>query len=146
MEHKLGTIKVQAELKENPSNKIESFRDITEKYKHLSKKQKEHVYAVFLDNSNEEIGDKLLGLGGRDQTQFDIQDLVRTAALVNAAAVILVHNHPSGNPEPTEQDKDVTKEIADALEIIGVQLLDHAIISQNQNYSMKRQQNRPFQR
>lgn len=145
MKHEFGTIKVNAEIRDKPKTRIHCFRDITQKYETLGEKQKEHAYAVFLQNDNQEIGDKLLGLGGRDCIQIDIQDIVRTAALVNAAAVILIHNHPSGNPGPTQEDIETTRKIYDALDIIGVQLLDHVIITRNHNYSMKGEQDGPFQ-
>lgn len=144
MKYELGTIKVHAEIREESENSIECFQDITRKYDSLGEKQKEHVYAVFLQNGNQEIGDKLIGLGGRDHAQFDIQDLVRTAALVNAAAVILIHNHPSGHPGPTQEDIETTERVHEALEIIGVHLLDHVIITRNHNYSMKGEQDGPF--
>ena len=144
MKHRFGTIEVQAKYREEPSNRIESFQDVTRKYRSLGEKQKEHVYAIFLNNGNKEIGDKIIGLGKRDQAQFDIQDLLRTAALVNAAATILVHNHPSGNPQPTDNDIDTTKKIHDALETLGVQLLDHVIITRDSSYSMRRKNDGPL--
>ena len=144
MEHEFGTIQVKAEITEESRRKIECLQDLTEKYRSLEEKQKEHVYAIFLNNGNKEIGDKIIGLGKRDQAQFDIQDLVRTAALVNAAATILVHNHPSGNPQPTDNDIDTTKKIHDALETLGVQLLDHVIITRDSSYSMRRKNDGPL--
>lgn len=144
MNYGLGTIQIEAEIVEESNEKIECFRDITIEYGSLGRKQKEHLYAVFLKNDNEKIGDKLIGLGGRDTVKFDIQDLVRTAALVNAGGVILIHNHPSGHSEPTQEDIDTTERIHDALETIGVQLLDHVIITQEHDYSMRGQQDGPF--
>lgn len=100
---KLGTIEVTAQVRK-PENTIDGLGDVADKYDHLSREQKEHLYAVFLTSANEEIGDKLIGLGGNGSAPFDVQDVVRTPALVNAAAVILVHNHPSGNTQPTWED------------------------------------------
>lgn len=144
MEHEFGTIKVKAELREEPESKIESLSDVTTKYQDLGEKQKEHFYAVFLTNDNTEIGDKLIALGGRDSVTVDLQDIARTAALVNAAAVIVVHNHPSRNPTPTQKDIEATHEIHDALDPLGVQLLDHVIITENQSHSMKQAKEGPF--
>jgi DNA repair protein RadC len=137
VKHELGTIKIKAEITDENREKIECFQDVTRRYRDLEDELKEHLYAVFLTSDNELIGDKLHNLGTSDTCTIDIKDLVRTAALVNASAVILVHNHPSGNPEPTEQDIEITRDIADALNQIGVELLDHAIISQNNDHSMR---------
>ena len=145
MEYELGTIKVYTEIQDDKTEeKISSFHDVTAKYSGLTEKPKEHIYAVFLGNNNEVIGDKLIGLGGNQSAQFDVQDLARTAALVNAGAVILVHNHPSGNSEPTQQDIETTQEIHDTLSKLNIQLLDHVIISRSSNHSMKNHNQGPF--
>jgi DNA repair protein RadC len=66
-----------------------------------------------------------------------VKDIARTAVLTNASAVILVHNHPSNNNDATPEDKNATKEIKEALGIFNIELLDHVIISQNNSYSMR---------
>jgi DNA repair protein RadC len=55
----------------------------------------------------------------------------------NAASVILVHNHPSGNPEPSQEDIDITKRIKEAGIVMGVGVIDHIIITKNKTYSFK---------
>ena len=144
MEHKLGTIKVEAEIQGQPENEITCLRDVQEKYSELGQEQKEHLYAVFLTNDNQFIGDKIIGLGSRDTVGVDIQDVVRTAAITNAGAVILVHNHPSGKAGATEKDVEVTQEAKQVLEKINVELLDHVIISRDENYSMRQANDGPF--
>jgi DNA repair protein RadC len=137
VKHELGTIEIKARIKDEEEKKIDSLTDVTQRYKHLENELKEHLYAIFLTSSNEVIGDKLHGLGTNQECGIDIQDLVRTAALVNAAAVILVHNHPSSNSTPTDADIETTAEAKQILNQIGVKLLDHVIISRNDNHSMK---------
>lgn len=144
MKHELGTITVTAEIREESADTIETFSDVVAKYRCLGEEQKEHMYAVFLTNGNEELGDKLIGLGSNDTVQFDIQDVARTAVLVNAGAVILVHNHPSGNAQPTQQDINATKDVNEVLDILGIQLLDHVIITRNGSHSMKANEDGPF--
>jgi DNA repair protein RadC len=144
VEYELGTVKVQAELREEQNQKIETFHDVTQKYSELGEKQKEHVYAVFLGNNNEEIGDKLIGLGSRDSAPLDLQDVARTAVLVNAGAVILIHNHPSNRAEATEKDRETTRNLYQALQHLNIELLDHVIITKTGSYSMRRNQEGPF--
>jgi DNA repair protein RadC len=81
----------------------------------------------------------LISLGQSMQTSLDVKDIVRTAVLTDASAVILVHNHPSGNCEPTDSDLTATEKVQDALETFGVQLLDHVIISRKDCNSMKQE-------
>lgn len=139
-----GTIRVKAEILDDNPGTVENLSDVKIKYHHLGREQKEHMYAVFLNNGNKEIGDKLLGLGTNDSVQLDYKDLARTALLVKASAVILVHNHPSGNANPTDQDIKATRDANEVLETIGVRLLDHVIISRNDDYSMRYHSDGPF--
>lgn len=143
MKYELGSIKVTAEIRES-KDQIKSLNDVASKYRNLGGEQKEHFYAVFLTNGNEEIGDKLIGLGGLDSAPVDVPDVVRTAVLVKAGAVILVHNHPSGNAQATQQDIETTEEIHDVLDRLGITLLDHVIITHNDSYSMRQHRDGPF--
>lgn len=134
--YSFGTIKVEAEIEEERDEVI-TLSDIRERYRHLHGKQKEHLYAVYLNNDNKLIGDKLVSLGQSVQTSVDVKDVTRTAVLTDASAVVLVHNHPSGNCDPTESDLSATQEIQRCLERFGIQLLDHVIISRKDCHSME---------
>jgi DNA repair protein RadC len=142
--HELGTIKVEAEIREENPGAVESLQDVVARYDTLGKEQKEHFYALFFNNANTVIGEKLIVLGTNDTVQTDLQDIVRTAALVNAGAAILVHNHPSDNAGATDRDIGVTQHAHDVLEKINVQLLDHVVITRDSNYSMRRKNDGPF--
>lgn len=144
VEHEFGTIKVKAEITCENRDTVESLNDVTARYSELGEKQKEHLYAVFLTNGNEEIGDELLSLGTTSSASFDLKQLVRTATLVNAGAVILVHNHPSGQAEPTQKDLETTRKTHDLLNELGIQLLDHVIITHQNHHSMRRHGDGPF--
>jgi DNA repair protein RadC len=137
VEYELGSIQVTAELRDQENEGVSSFSDVTSKYEFLRDRPKEHFYAIFLKSDNEVIGDKLIGLGNTSTASIDTKDIARTAVLTNATAVILVHNHPSTNDKPTDQDIETTQRIKDALNLFGVEVLDHAIISQTDSYSMK---------
>lgn len=137
MEYDFGSIQVTAELQDEPREEITSLSGVKAKYGFLREKPKEHFYAVFLKSDNEVIGDKLISLGGTQDTPVDVKDVARTAVLTNASAVILVHNHPSTNAKPSDNDWKSTREIKEALEIFNIELLDHVIISQEDTYSMK---------
>ena len=142
MEYSFGTIKVEAEVQED-SDIVATLSHLRERYSHLQNKQKEHLYAVYLNNDNTVIGDKLISLGQSMQTSLDVKDIARTAVLTDASAVILVHNHPSGNCDPTDSDLTATKHVQDALETFGVSLLDHVIISRKNFHSMKQENQVP---
>jgi DNA repair protein RadC len=137
-EYSFGTVRLEVEVVEDERDRIETLQELEQRYQHLRKKQKEHLYALYLNNDNRVIGDKLISLGQSVQTSLDVKDVTQTAVLTDASAVILVHNHPSGNCEPTESDLEATEQLQGCLERFGVSLLDHVIISRNGSYSMKR--------
>jgi DNA repair protein RadC len=144
VKQELGNLTVKAEIQEEDPDSVKSLHDVVNRYRCLKDEQKEHLYAVFLTNGNRFIGDKIIGIGSRDTVEIDIQDVVRTAAVTNAGAVILVHNHPSGTAEATAKDIEVTREAREVLEKINVELLDHVIISRESHYSMRQANDGPF--
>lgn len=87
------------------------------------------VFAVmFLDNQHRLIEVAELFQGTIDGASVYPREVVKAALSVNAAAVILAHNHPSGSPEPSEADKRITARITHALELVQVRVLDHIIV------------------
>lgn len=137
MEHELGSVRVKAELLESDPGTVRSFSDVEERYGELSTESKEHLYALFLNSANRVLGDKLVGLGSADRVKVDVKDIARTAVLVGAEAVILVHNHPSGVTAPSAKDVEVTGEVKKALDLFDIDLLDHVVVGRDDCHSMK---------
>ncbi|OOW85788.1 hypothetical protein Xvtw_12595 [Xanthomonas campestris pv. vitiswoodrowii] len=95
------------------------------------------VFAVlFLDNRHRAIAFEELFTGTIDGADIHPREVVRRALLHNAAAVIVGHNHPSGNPEPSEADRAVTKRLLDSLELVDIRLLDHFVIGDGRPVSL----------
>lgn len=88
----------------------------------------ERVRVLYLNSRNMLIRDELASEGSIDQSAIYVREIVRRALELGAAAIILVHNHPSGSPEPSRQDIAITRDIADAAARLGIQLHDHIII------------------
>lgn len=88
----------------------------------------EQVMAFFLNNRNKLIGYRLISSGTSSQCNIDIKFLVSLALHTMSSFIILAHNHPSGELEASNQDKDVTLKVMKALALIDVTLLDHIII------------------
>lgn len=72
-------------------------------------------------------------IGTADRSMVHIRDVFRKAILENASGIIVVHNHPSGDPRPSNQDKEITETVKKAGEIIGISLIDHIIIGAKSN-------------
>ena len=97
----------------------------------------EAAYGLFLDRKNRLIDDVLLAEGTIDHTPLYPREVVRHAIRLDACAVILVHNHPSGDPTPSEADIDMTRQVARALATVNVALHDHLIVGDNATASLR---------
>jgi DNA repair protein RadC len=116
--------------------KISSSKDINELLRpYLEDLDHEQFYIVLCNRANHVIKTECLSKGGISGTVVDIGQILKLAALNNAQAVFVSHNHPSGNLRPSEADNVLTKRIKDALRLMDVCLLDHVIISQLGFYS-----------
>lgn len=91
----------------------------------------EEFRAVFLDSGRRLVRMETFGRGCRDAAPVYPRQVARRALELNAAAVILVHNHPSGDPTPSESDRVITRRVALALDAVEVRLLDHLVIGRH---------------
>ncbi|MBL0767551.1 DNA repair protein RadC [Sphingopyxis sp. DHUNG17] len=88
----------------------------------------ERVRILYLNARNMLIRDEIASEGSIDQSAIYVREVIRRALELGAAAIILVHNHPSGSPEPSRQDIAITRDIAEAASRLGITLHDHIII------------------
>ncbi len=95
---------------------------------HFSCQAQEHFYGLYLSARNEVLAVQEVSVGGLTSTQVDPRVLFAGAIESGAAAIIIVHNHPSGNPEPSDADIQLTKVLVDGATLLGLQILDHVIL------------------
>ncbi|USN52441.1 MAG: JAB domain-containing protein [Candidatus Nomurabacteria bacterium] len=95
----------------------------------LSFIEKEHMVAFYLDTQQKLIERRVISVGTLDASLLHPREVFEPALQLAAAGVILAHNHPSGNLEPSDEDIAVTKRIADAGDLLGINLVDHIIVS-----------------
>jgi DNA repair protein RadC len=103
---------------------------------HLRGRPSETFAVLFLDTRNRMLGYEELFTGTIDAAAVYPREVVRRALLHNAAAVIVSHNHPSGHAEPSRADREITRELAAALALVGVRLLDHIVVGEGEPVSM----------
>lgn len=84
--------------------------------------------AMFFDSQHRLIGYVEVGRGGIDFSPMESRDILVAALTVNAAAIIVAHNHPSGSLRPSPQDRAVTSRLIDACQLVGLRLLDHILV------------------
>ena len=97
----------------------------------------ERVRVLYLDTRNRLIDDHHVGDGSIDEAAIHPREVIRRAMDVGASALILVHNHPSGNPEPSRADILVTQRIAEAGRLLGITVHDHVIIGREGHTSLR---------
>ena len=100
-------------------------------------RDKEALRLVLLDKKNHLISDDIISVGSIDASVFSIREIVRKTLLVNATNIILIHNHPSGDPTPSKEDIIVTKNLLVPLKNMEIKLLDHIIIGDNRFDSIR---------
>jgi DNA repair protein RadC len=99
--------------------------------------EQEHLRVILLDTRNNVIKIVEIYKGSLNASSVRIGEIFRDAIRMNAASIILIHNHPSGDPTPSPEDVSVTKAIITAGELMGIEVLDHLIIGKNAFISMK---------
>lgn len=92
---------------------------------------------IYLSVRNTVIGTEIVSSGSLDRVSVSPRKIVERALAAKAAAVILVHNHPSGDPTPSMEDVVLTKEVARAAALLGIAVHDHIIIGKGKHYSLK---------
>jgi DNA repair protein RadC len=104
----------------------------------LKGKKKEHFLALLLDTRGQLIKVSEISVGSLDSSVVHPREVFKEAISASAASVIFVHNHPSGDSTPSEDDIKLTKRLAEAGEIMGIDVLDHIIIGDKEHLSLKR--------
>src|SRR2546423_699239 len=99
--------------------------------------EKEQFRILFLDKRNQLIADEVQQEGTIDHTPVYPREVVKRALELSATAVILVHNHPSGDPTPSQADIEMTKAVANVAKPLGVTVYDHIIVGKEGNASLK---------
>ncbi|MBU3918835.1 DNA repair protein RadC [Patescibacteria group bacterium] len=117
---------------------IRSTEDVLAQAVYLRDRTREHLMTIYLNARNEMVWKKQSTfIGTLDANLVHPREIFTGALEHNAASVILVHNHPSGDPEPSEDDMEITKRIVEAGKIMGIDVLDHVIITKTKIFSFK---------
>lgn len=99
--------------------------------------KKEHFAAFFLDTQNKQIERQIISIGILNASLVHPREVFEPAVALHAASIIVVHNHPSGGVEPSPDDIAITKRLAEAGKILGIELLDHIIVTASEHISLK---------
>jgi len=106
----------------------------------LRKEQREHFLVLLLNARHEVLGKETISIGSLNASIVHPREVFKPAVLASAASLVLVHNHPSGDPEPSEEDVAISKRLVQAGELLGISVLDHVVIASRGVVSLRSRQ------
>jgi len=119
-----------------PGDPLRGSHDVYAHFRErLAAERREHFYAVLLDNKHRKIKDVSVSQGSLTASIVHPRDVFAPVVRESAAAVIFVHNHPSGDPTPSKEDIEITRRLREVGELVGVRVLDHVVIGKGRYVS-----------
>lgn len=135
----LAALTLAGRLKANRLENLERFTSPLQIFNHFHyrfrDRRKEYFIALLLDGKNRIIHEEQVSEGSLNQSIVHPREVFNRAVKDSAAAVILVHNHPSGDPAPSREDREITRRLKEAGDVLGIRVLDHIIIGDGTYFS-----------
>lgn len=133
-----ASIQLALQTRVRGADAISSWTDLVDYCKaRMAHEASEQFRIIFLDRKNKIIADEAQQRGTVDHTPVYPREVVKRALELNASAIIMVHNHPSGDPKPSRADIDMTKKVKDAAAAVSITLHDHVIVSRGGHVSFR---------
>jgi DNA repair protein RadC len=115
--------------------KIKTPSDVLPLIRHFADRRQEHFLSITINGANEVLTVRVVSIGLVDRSPVHPREVFADALADRASAIVVAHNHPAGNLEPSKADLDITLQLRQAGEIMGIELLDHIVFSRNAYYS-----------
>jgi DNA repair protein RadC len=119
---------------------IRSPEDVLAQVRDLARARKEHFVVLLLNARHEMQCREVVSIGSLNASIVHPREVFQPAIMHSAAAVVLVHNHPSGDPEPSEEDLNITRRLVQVGEVVGIAVLDHVIVAMRGLVSLRARQ------
>lgn len=110
--------------------------DIARAAARIRRKRREHFLVLALNSRNVIIGNRVVAVGSVDACPVDPREVFAFALSKRASAIVFVHNHPSGNPEPSTHDVNLTRQLCEGARLLGMKVLDHVVVTRDDFNSM----------
>ena len=124
-------------LQDKKSCLILSPKEVWEELKDIRDNKKEHFVIFFLDSRNQEIKREIISVGSLNANLVHPREVFEPAIRYLASHIIIAHNHPSGDTEPSQEDFEITKRLSEAGKILGIEIIDHVIVAKDKFLSFK---------
>lgn len=125
-------LKMKWEQSQQITNSADAYKRM---YPILANLQNEECWCIYLNQASRPIKIQRISKGGISGTVVDVRLVIKEALMCGASALILVHNHPSGNIRPSRQDDNLTKEVSKAAEFLNIRMMDHVIVTDGKFFS-----------
>ena len=139
IDYKIGEVKLSYKPKFKNQQKVtcseDAYKYMLSTYKKGTICYKEYFKVLFLNQANQILGYTLISEGGLTETTADVRLIFQAALLTNSVALILAHNHPSGNPAPSVEDELITQKIKEMADCLEIEFIDHLIVGKHCFYS-----------
>ncbi|MDD2439967.1 MAG: DNA repair protein RadC [Methanosarcinaceae archaeon] len=123
---------------EEPKRKIRSPRDVYAfMYPKMREQKKERFVSLCLDTKNQILKEDIVSIGSLNASIVHPREVFKSALMESSASVIMIHNHPSGDPNPSREDILVTEKLVEGGKLLGIEVLDHIIIGEGRYVSLK---------
>ncbi len=123
---------------EEPKRKISSPKDVyTLMYPKMREQKKEKFITLCLDTKNQILREEVISIGSLNASIVHPREVFKSALMESSASVIMIHNHPSGDPSPSREDIMVTEKLVEGGKLLGIDVLDHIIIGDGRYVSLK---------
>lgn len=109
---------------------VRGIEDVYNHYRMLASLPKEQLWALLINSRYQVVHEEVLAIGGTESLRIVAKDVFQSAVERRTSAVVLLHNHPSGDPTPSSTDYEFTAKMQEAAQLLGIELLDHVIIAQ----------------
>lgn len=129
--YKVRLVRERATIKCNTPDKA---GDILTELCTKDDQSREVMWCLYLNGQSNIIGGECVAMGGSSGLCITPSDILRGAIVAGARAIILGHNHPSGNPEPSDEDYNTTTTLMYASEVVGIELVDHIVVTAHNGY------------
>lgn len=120
---------------EPPKETVLSAEDVWKLCIDIRDSKREHFVAFYLDTQNQLLERQIISIGTLNASLVHPREVFEPALRMHAASLIVAHNHPSGSLEPSKEDREVTKRLKDAGELLGIELVDHVIVTKLEHFS-----------
>lgn len=124
-------------LQDKKSCLILSPKEVWDELKDIRDNKKEHFVVFFLDSRNQEIKREIISVGSLNANLVHPREVFEPAIRHLASHIIIAHNHPSGDTEPSQEDLEITKRLSEAGKILGIEIIDHVIVAKDKFLSFK---------